>query len=37
MINLNRDEIINELLKHYDYINWYDAMMDILEGDIITD
>ena len=37
MINLNRDEMINELLKHYDYINWYDAMMDILEGDIIND
>ena len=37
MININRDEIINELLKHYDYINWYDAMMDILEGDIIND
>ena len=37
MINLNRAEIINELLKHYDYINWYDAMMDIFEGDIIND
>lgn len=37
MINLNRAEIINELLKHYDYINWYDAIMDILEGDIIND
>ena len=33
MINLNRAEIVNELLKHYDYINWYDAMMDILEGE----
>lgn len=37
MINLNRAEIINELMNHYDYINWYDAMMDILEGDIIND
>ena len=33
MINLNRAEIINELMKHYAYINWYDAMMDILEGE----
>lgn len=37
IINNNRTEIINELMKHYDYINWYDAMMDILEGDIIND
>ena len=37
IINNNRAEIINELMKHYDYINWYDAMMDILEGDAIND
>ena len=37
MINLNRAEIVNELLKHYDYINWYDAMMDILEGEQCLD
>ena len=37
MINLNRDEIINELMKHYVYINWNSAIIDILEGDISND
>ena len=37
MINLNRAEIINELMKHYVYINWNSAIIDILEGDIIND
>lgn len=37
IINNNRTEIINELMKHYDYINWYDAIQDIIEGDTIND
>lgn len=37
IINNNRAEIINELMKHYDYINWYDAIQDIIDGDIIDD
>ena len=37
MINLNRAEIINELMKHYVYINWNSAIIDILEGDTIND
>lgn len=37
MINNNRDEIIAELLKHYVYINWNEAIIDILEGDTIND
>lgn len=37
IINNNRSEIINELIKHYAYINWNEAIIDILEGDIIND
>lgn len=32
LINSNRTEIINELMKHYDYINWNQAINDILRG-----
>ena len=37
IIDNNRSEIINELMKHYAYINWNEAIIDILEGDIIND
>lgn len=37
IINNNRNKIIAELLKHYVYINWNEAIIDILEGDIIND
>lgn len=33
LIHNNRIRIIDELLKHYVYINWNEAIQDIIEGE----